>query len=53
LDVRMLGGVIEFTAQGTGWTLLKGRGHYRLNGQPGVWTREGVRVEFPPAVESE
>jgi uncharacterized membrane protein YgdD (TMEM256/DUF423 family) len=53
LDVRMLGGVIEFTAQGTGWALLKGRGHYRLNGQPGVWTQEGVRIAFSPVVKSE
>ena len=51
LDVRMLGGIIEFTAQGTGWAVLKGRGHYRIGDQSGLWTQAGVRVDFPLAAE--
>lgn len=46
LDVQMLGGMIEFTAQGRGWVFLKGRGRYRANGQWGQWTTEGARVEI-------
>jgi hypothetical protein len=51
LDVRMVGGIIEFAAEGTGWAILRGRGHYRVNGQPGLWTQAGVRVDFPPAAD--
>jgi hypothetical protein len=53
LAIRMLGGTIQFTAEGTGWAFLKGRGRYQLDGQSGQWTREGIRVEFPPAAETE
>ena len=53
VDVQMLGGVIEFTAQGHGWAFLKGIGHYRANGQPGQWTAEGVRIELQPNAETE
>jgi hypothetical protein len=44
LSIRMLGGIIEFTAKGTGWVFLKGRGSYIINGEPGHWTLEGVRL---------
>jgi hypothetical protein len=47
LDVKMWGGIIEFGAKGTGWVFLRGRGHYRVNGQPGFWTAEGMRLELP------
>jgi hypothetical protein len=47
LDVKMWGGIIEFGAKGTGWALLRGRGRYRVNGQPGQWTAEGTRLELP------
>jgi hypothetical protein len=53
LAIRMLGGIIQFSAEGKGWAFLKGRGHYRLDGQSGQWTREGIRVEFPPAADTE
>ena len=46
--VRMLGGIIEFTAAGEGSVFLKGTGHYRLNGQPGVWPRDGIWLELAP-----
>ncbi|MGD2205393.1 MAG: hypothetical protein PVH17_01325 [Anaerolineae bacterium] len=53
LLVRMRGGIIEFAAEGTGWVLLKGRGYYRVNGQGGRWTLDGVRIDLPPKAESE
>jgi ferric-dicitrate binding protein FerR (iron transport regulator) len=53
LQVHMLGGVIEFTAQGTGTVLLKGRGHYRVNGQSGRWTLEGVRIPLSAPADSD
>jgi hypothetical protein len=46
LTVRMLGGVIEFTAAGEGSVFLKGIGHYRINGRPGAWPRDGLRLEL-------
>jgi hypothetical protein len=42
----MLGGILEFTAEGTGWAFLKGRGHYRVGGQSGRWTPDGLRLEL-------
>jgi hypothetical protein len=53
LDVDMLGANIEFAARGTGWVFLKGRGRYRANGEPGLWTLKGVRVPLLAADESE
>jgi hypothetical protein len=49
LSVKMLGGIIEFAAAGEGSVFLKGAGHYRLNGQPGVWPRDGFWLELRPA----
>jgi hypothetical protein len=46
LDVKMWGGVLELDARGTGWAFLKGRGVYRLNGESGRWTRDGVRLDL-------
>jgi len=48
LAVKMLGGIIEVTAAGEGSVFLKGTGHYRLNGQPGVWPRDGIWLELDP-----
>jgi len=48
LAVRMLGGIIEFTAVGEGSVFLKGTGHYRLNGRPGAWPRDGIWLELDP-----
>ena len=53
LEVQMLGGVIEFIARGDGWVFLKGIGHYDVNGRPGRWTIEGVRIELQPNTEAE
>lgn len=46
LAIEMRGGILEFYARGTGSVLLQGYGHYRVNGQPGRWTPEGVSLEF-------
>ena len=48
LAIRVFGGIIEFTAAGEGSVLLRGTGHYRLNGQPGVWPQDGIRLELDP-----
>ena len=53
LSVRMLGGIIEFTAEGTGWVFLKGRGTYVVNGEPGYWTLEGVRLALASKTDAE
>ena len=53
LNVKMWGGILELNARGTGWVFLKGRGHYRVHGQSGLWTQEGVRVEMSPAETAE
>jgi hypothetical protein len=53
VDVRMLGGVIEFAARGHGWAFLKGHGVYCANGHAGRWTPEGVTIGLPPAPEVE
>ncbi len=44
LTVRMWGGLIEFTAEGTGWVFLRGRGTYEINGETLDWSAEGARV---------
>ncbi|MFQ6059024.1 MAG: hypothetical protein ACE5MB_09135 [Anaerolineae bacterium] len=48
LTVRMRGGLIEFTAQGTGWAFLKGRGVYRVGEASGEWSAEGMTIHFAP-----
>ena len=44
LTVRMWGELIEFTAEGTGWVFLRGRGTYEINGETLDWSAEGARV---------
>lgn len=44
LTVRMCGGLIEFTAEGSGWVFLRGRGTYEINGESCEWSAEGARV---------
>ncbi len=41
ITVWMSGGVIEFTASGTGKVYLQGRGKYRVNGSEGFWSPTG------------
>lgn len=53
LSIRMLGGIIEFTAEGTGWVYLKGRGDYIISGEPGNWTLEGVRLALALQTDAE
>ncbi len=52
MNVQMLGGVVEFSAKGSGWVLLRGRGQYRANGEQGRWTSDGVRIELAPAADT-
>jgi len=46
MAVRMLGGKIEFTTEGTGTAFLHGRGVYIIDGHPGRWSLKGVRLEL-------
>ena len=46
VKVRMYGGLIEFTAEGTGWVFLRGRGTYEINGASYDWSTEGARVSL-------
>lgn len=41
ITVWMTGGVIEFTASGTGKVYLRGRGRYEVNGHEGLWSPGG------------
>ena len=47
ITVWMTGGLIEFTAAGTGRVYLQGRGKYRVNGVEGFWslTEETLSME--------
>lgn len=51
LTVKLSGGLIEFTAQGSGSVLLKGRGRYEANNVSGLWTAEGLLLQIPAAPE--
>jgi len=44
--VNMIGSLIEFKASGTGTVHLKGRGHYWINGEEGLWAPDGAAVEL-------
>ena len=41
IAVWMTGGLIEFTASGTGRVYLRGRGRYEINGHEGFWSPTG------------
>jgi hypothetical protein len=51
LIVRMVGGLIDFTATGRGVVFLKGEGWYRLGDREGRWFPRGqeLRLDPPPA----
>jgi hypothetical protein len=51
--VWMAGGLIEFTASGTGKMYLRGRGTYVLNGQEGTWSPMGELLQLPAAAPVE
>ncbi|MFQ6013933.1 MAG: hypothetical protein ACE5NP_00640 [Anaerolineae bacterium] len=48
LTVRMKGGRIEFTATGTGWVYLKGRGTYEIGDRSGRWSANGTLIRLAP-----
>jgi hypothetical protein len=47
MTVWMAGGLIEFTASGTGKVYLRGRGTYVLNGHEGEWSPMGELLQLP------
>jgi len=49
MTVWMAGGLIEFTASGTGKVYLRGRGTYVLNGHEGTWNPMGELLRLPVA----
>jgi hypothetical protein len=46
IAVNMMGSLIEFKATGTGRVFLKGRGHYWINSEQGLWSADGTSVEL-------
>lgn len=46
IAVWMTGGLIEFTASGTGRVYLRGRGRYEINGQEGFWSPTGEVISL-------
>jgi hypothetical protein len=46
--VRVKGGMIEFTAQGTGRALLVGIGTYKIGNKSGHWLADGIVIEYRP-----
>jgi hypothetical protein len=53
MTVWMVGGLIEFTASGTGKVYLRGRGTYVLNGHEGAWSPMGEVLQLPVAAPVE
>jgi hypothetical protein len=53
ITVWMAGGLIEFTASGTGKVYLRGRGSYELNGHKGEWDPMGEVLQLPAAAPVE
>jgi hypothetical protein len=53
MTVWMVGGLIEFTASGTGKVYLRGRGTYVLNGHEGAWSPLGEVLQLPVAAPVE
>jgi hypothetical protein len=52
MTVSMRGGLIEFTATGTGKVFLKGHGKYDLNHHQGFWGPAGETLILEPVEES-
>lgn len=46
VTVRIEGGIIEFTAQGTGRALLVGVGTYKIGNKSGHWLADGIVIEY-------
>ncbi|TKJ30872.1 MAG: hypothetical protein CEE40_03260 [Chloroflexi bacterium B3_Chlor] len=53
ITVWMTGGLIEFTASGTGRVYLRGHGRYEINGHDGFWspTGEVIRLDAVPVTQ--
>jgi len=45
IAVALHGTDIVLTAEGIGWALLRGEGHYIINGEDGEWTGEVQRLD--------
>ena len=52
LTVSMRGGLIEFTATGTGTVFLRGYGRYEVNHHQGFWSPSGETLILGPEEES-
>ena len=48
LTVRMAGGLIKLTAEGTGRAYLKGCGRYHTDSAGGEWSPDGITIYFAP-----
>ena len=49
VTVWMAGGLIEFTASGTGRVYLQGHGSYEINGHQGIWSPMGEVLRLDAA----
>ena len=53
ITVWMTGGMIEFTASGTGKVYLRGRGRSEVNGQEGLWSPGGEVLRLDAALQAQ
>ncbi len=53
ITVWMAGGIIEFTATGTGRVYLRGRGSYEVNGHEGLWSPAGEILTLDAAQQAQ
>ena len=53
ITVWMTGGMIEFTASGTGKVYLRGRGRYEVNGHEGLWSPGGEVLRLDAAQQAQ
>jgi hypothetical protein len=51
VTVWMAGGLIEFTASGTGKVYLQGHGSYEINGHQGAWSPTGEVLRLDAATQ--
>ena len=53
MTVWMRGGLIEFTASGTGWVYLRGHGKYETSGHKGFWRPTGEILSMENVQQAE
>ncbi len=53
ITVWLVGGIIEFTATGTGKVYLRGRGSYEAHGQEGQWSQDGEILTLEAALQTQ